>query len=119
MDDANTGYLGDKFRFMKCSIDCGDGWIDIIDNLLEDIEALNIEELRIINISQKLGFLRVLFRVSTEEDFDRVRELIWTAQEKSVKVCEICGNPGKSDSSGGRASTMCDDCRKLEHPFEA
>lgn len=88
---------------MFFGFECGDGWHDIILDMLEKLNDLD-EEVHIRQIKEKFGTLRVY--ISGPEVAHGIVE---KAELKSAKVCEMCGEKG---SLRGKAwvYTMCDKC---------
>ena len=96
---------------------CGDGWFDLIYQLSLDIEAV-AREYRLSpdspewpkcrQVKEKIGSLR--FVVFANEQhlamYERISELILTALNQSVKICEYFGKPGELVILHG-ISTLC------------
>jgi hypothetical protein len=92
-----TEYPGIAFCF-------GDGWLDLVDNLMEDLFDLGWDgDVR--QTKEKLGGLRFYIGAGTEEIFDKIDK----AEEESLTICETCGAPGKP-REGGWIKTLCDRC---------
>jgi len=72
-------------------IDCWDGWFDLIDKLAEELSI--DKELKILNIMSSSG-LKLTFN-KTSNELDKIEE---SYRLKSLKICEICGKPGKLES---------------------
>jgi len=88
--------------------ECGDGWFDLINNLITKIDELDVNnEVRIFQIKEKFGGLRVYI---DGPGTDEIYDLIEKAENESYKICEKCGNPGKPNKKGW-ISTLCDECR--------
>ncbi|GAA3334640.1 hypothetical protein HP467_01135 [Curtobacterium albidum] len=73
---------------------CPRGWDALLDRL--DRALLNLEPAyEATRITSKFGGLR--FRVALDTFGDRrneARDLIFAAEEESLRTCEICGQPG-------------------------
>ena len=94
--------------------ECSDGWFDILDALCGNIEN-HLESVRrkdpedpllqisISQIKEKFGGLR--FYTSFTDD--TISGMIRMAESMSYRVCEMCGNPGRS-RKGGWIMTLCD-----------
>jgi len=95
---------------------CGDGWFDLIWRLSEKLEVL-IKEVkdkltpeevgwgyvpRASQVKEKYGGLR--FYMSTETE--AMSKAIADAERKAYKTCEVCGKPGKTNTSGW-LRTLC------------
>ena len=98
----------------------GDGWEPLIRELSEKIEAHNKQNpknpVEAVQVKEKFGGLRFYVHGAPEEIWDLIQE----AEEKSFRICEFCGKPGKPRSTGW-IKTLCDECyksvqnRKNEH----
>lgn len=93
----------------------GDGWCDLIDELcselyplIEDFIAKNpdCESPRLAQVKEKFGTLRWYMDFGTPEMWDIVDKY----EKESAKVCESCGQPGTTSTSGWR-KTLCERCR--------
>lgn len=108
------------------SIECGDGWFDILSSLCFMIaqqerniegnnkyrikqgqEPVEYEPLRFTQIKEKFGGLRVYYYGGNEY----TRGLIGMAESWSYHTCEKCGEKGKPDKKGW-IMTLCDNCKK-------
>ena len=73
------------------------GWYPMVEKLLLDIRALPKDDglVRINQIKEKFGGLRVYIEVSGSGDFkERVRGMIEQAEKQASRTCEFCSNPG-------------------------
>lgn len=91
-----------------CGCWCPRGWEKLVEDLVVEVEKLavaqNLSLLRIDQIKEKFGGLRVYFnRVESEE----IRNLVSSAEARSFSICDQCGEPGKP-SKGGWVSTRCE-----------
>lgn len=89
---------------MAWGFDCDDGWFNIIDNMLAELQELHIEGLFIEQIKEKFGTLRVYTSGAYQEVFDIVDKY----ETMSENICEICGKPGKLDAHGWY-KTLCEE----------
>jgi hypothetical protein len=108
------------------SIECGDGWFDIISSLCFMIaqqerniegnnkyrikqgqEPVEYEPFRFTQIKEKFGGLRVYYYGGNEY----TRGLVGMAESWSYNTCEKCGEKGKPDKKGW-IMTLCDNCKK-------
>lgn len=111
--------LKDKRSWNEFHIFTGNGWFNIILELVKNLENIakewddNIEEVpRILQIKEKFGMLRCYIKPTT----DVMYKLIDKAELDSSIVCESCGNSGKKRSYRGWIYTLCDECEsKLEN----
>jgi hypothetical protein len=91
----------DPFNF-----ECGEGWQGIVAGLCERLEALARPQLKIVQIKEKFGDLRVYVEGGDEAAFALIRE----AGAASSTVCERCGAPG-TKTSDGWILTLCPACQ--------
>lgn len=96
-------YNGNKITNIK-SFDVGEGWYPLLKKLISDLikSGWNRE---ILDIKEKFGGLRFYIYSGTEKIF----KLIEKAEEKSYKICEITGNPGKIRTDLIWIKTLSDD----------
>lgn len=74
---------------------CDDGWFDLIDRLCADIQAVVAKRAKqpiCAQVREKLGELRFY---SNQRADPAIYALINDASERSGKVCEVCGLPGR------------------------
>jgi len=89
--------------------ECGAGWNSLIDPLIKLCEERGIT---ILQIKEKFGGLRFYVsavpsqRVGAPAD---ILEAIEKAEDASVTICEMCGEPGKV-RGGAWIKTLCDRC---------
>jgi hypothetical protein len=93
---------------MNFGIECGKGWLPLLEALLERLSSLNIEGLQIVQIKEKFGMLRVYIDGTT----DKVRALVAAAEKLSGTICESCGREGKLRGRGW-CYTNCDTCHAV------
>jgi hypothetical protein len=92
------------------------GWFDLADKLCFDLEALHASELlRIVQIKEKYGALRVYVRpclVSVcPQLMEKARALCKAAEQQSEGVCEGCGAPSALHQNAlSWWSTLCPIC---------
>jgi hypothetical protein len=109
----------------KCYLDIGDGWYDLITTICDGVisnqkrheantkllikmgkqqETKEYYPVKAVQIKEKFGGLR--FYVSGGDEFDR--GVIFTAEAMSRKICETCGQKGKTRDDGWMI-TLCDE----------
>lgn len=88
-------------------VDVCDGWRDLVCGLLADLEAMGLPELRITQVKEKFGLLRVYVNNGNETVAARIK----MAVEVSAETCEACGAPGTLDHVGGWYGVRCSACR--------
>lgn len=96
---------------------CGDGWFQIIWNMLEELEQfcktrvfpLNLQ---LLEIKEKYGGMRVDFGCGDTSSaiLDRVYEIIEKYENLAEDTCESCGDKGKVYEVNGWLSAYCQNC---------
>jgi hypothetical protein len=77
----------------------GSGWASLIDAIYDRLP----EDAHVLQVKEKWGGLR--FYVSgTTELLDFIDEM----EARSLRICEVCGQPGKT-REGGWVRTLCDE----------
>ena len=111
--------------------ECGDGWYTLIEELAKDIQyhvdhqnesyTYKVErgeakeedrpdyQVRAVQVKQKFGGLRFYINRGCEY----IDGMIAFAESMSYKICEHCGNAGKTGGDGW-IYTFCDPCRELD-----
>lgn len=85
----------------------GNGWLPIIKQLADDIDALNIPY-TVVQVKEKFGELRFYFDCEVAGGSQPIYELVDAAMAESLRTCEVCGAPGKP-RGGGWVKTLCDE----------
>ncbi|MEX3982149.1 hypothetical protein AB4Y45_24585 [Paraburkholderia sp. EG287A] len=96
--------------FSLWGFECGDGWFDLIDVLCTGLELATTHgapQVVAAQVKEKFGTLR--FSVSGADV--RQRAMIELAEMMSGRLCEICGKPGQTLSTGW-VQTRCPDHSK-------
>ena len=97
---------------MCWGFECGDGWFDILDQLMGNIQhhidwknrkGQEVAQVTLDQVKEKFGTLRFYY---TGGD-DYISGLVTMAESMSGVTCESCGNPGKS-TGGGWIKTVCE-----------
>ena len=97
-----NGFYTDKEPIKNKGFFCvGNGWLGIIKSLIEDLIQLGWDK-QICQVKEKFGGLRFYINSGSDEIYKKIFE----AEIKSNRVCEKCGEPGKS-ISGGWIVTLC------------
>ena len=104
---------------MHFGIECGDGWLTLIDCLLYSASIhtdVDDEPPAVLQIKQKFGSLRVYWRGAN----DAVQGMTQFAGELSRYICEVCGLPGSLGTDGPRyLRVRCDAHRDVANPDDA
>ena len=99
-----TGPMRDGFL-------CSPGWYPLLHRLFSDIDDIRRDDdltgIRVSQVKQKLGELRVYVQRGNERVSDRIRQ----AEAEAVVSCEGCGGPSPGIRSvGGYVTNACDPC---------
>ena len=87
-----------------CSSGVGDGWVPLLDKLLEELCLLGLDPSKdIAQIKEKFGGLRFYLDVQPNGAEDLIRK----AEIESYSICEVCGAPGCL-MDGGWLKTLCE-----------
>ena len=124
MNKVHEKYIRFKYPkiFSKVSIDCGDGWFDILYELAGELELVGkAAKIRVeaSQVKEKFGTLRFYHsyipvkknptHVVDKRWFDIVDSLIADAEHKSESTCERCGDYGIIRDAGW-VRCLCDKC---------
>jgi hypothetical protein len=91
------------FKDMKY-VSCGEGWHDLIYTLCQEIIKNDpLRETRASQVKEKFGGLRFYTYNGTESIF----KLINDAEQKSYKICEVCGSKVGVKQTKGWIITLC------------
>lgn len=102
-------------------IECGCGWQSILDSALDKLQSINQasnKDLRVVQIKQKFGQLRIYVRGTTYSDnVLAIETILHEALVASSKVCEKCGDPAKQIEAAGSLvyRTLCAECESEEN----
>ena len=99
--------------FPLFGFECGDGWFDLLKDLITEIKDICIksesDDIKATQIKEKYGTLRFY----TNWETDDIEKAIWKAEERSSETCESCGQEGELKTLRGYwCVTNCDDCFK-------
>ena len=105
-------YEPPKEPYELFGIECGKGWKSLYQPVLDKVAEYNQgkpeeEQIEIQQVKEKFGGLRIYLSYYTKE----LDKMVDEAEEKSFKICESCGKPGKTRGRGW-IYTLCDDCWK-------
>lgn len=105
---GHEGYKGFYFE-------CGDGWLAPILEALEKMDTIakaHDVTIRVVQIKEKFGGLRLYTDGVPKELNQRIYDVIDEAEKKCGVTCEVCGKPGKLDTSRSWIQTLCVECEK-------
>ena len=96
---------------MCWGFECGDGWFNILNNLMGNIqnhidwqnrEKEVVRQVTLDQVKEKFGTLRFYYSGGD----DTIRGMVSMAESMSSVTCEECGKPGNS-TGGGWIKTVC------------
>lgn len=97
-------FEGGRFRYFEC----GPGWYTLIDEmataLQSHIEASGCEQVKAHQFKEKFGEVRFYF----DGGDDTCRDIVHQAEQRSLVVCDLCGEPGKLGNTGGWLAVRCE-----------
>ena len=97
---------------MCWGFDCGDGWFNILDQLMANIQhhldwknknGLVVEQVTLDQVKEKFGTLRFYYSGGD----DTIDGMVRLAESMTSVTCEECGNPGTQNSTGW-ITTLCE-----------
>jgi hypothetical protein len=94
------------------NIECGDGWFDIIAELLDKLIVLSGAEpedfldFSVTQIKEKFGGLRFYYAIGPDCSHRRIQTLVEGAERRSLTVCELCGKEANVRTIG-YIMTLC------------
>ena len=97
----------------------GEGWSEIINEMCEQIQYIFTKENNtygfcILQEKEKYGQLRIYFSfLETPPDVVQklISNIIYLTEQKSLKICEYCGNYGKIRTDS-YIHVSCDNCEE-------
>lgn len=97
-------YNGKGMSFDQIVDSVGPGWRPLVTDLVRELFKIGWDG-RVGQLKEKFGGLR-FYAGDTTKAMD---DLIQTAEEVSLRTCEECGKPGRTDGWGGMwIKTLCD-----------
>lgn len=108
-----------SFEHLYFPPECGAGWYDLLDGLMNRIEDVLSGEpkgewLVVKQIKEKFGGLRFYAEWDINKDklalADAVGALVTEAEAKSYQICELCGEPGELRKALPWMRTLCSAC---------
>jgi len=89
------------------ALECvGPGWAGLIHEAYRFIRQYRPFRVSVTQVKEKYGTLRIYVSSGPGNLFDEMEEIL----EKSSRVCEQCGRPGKTRWDLGWVLTLCDSC---------
>ena len=112
---------------MAWGCSCGNGWFYLMDAAFKRAEHPGVV---LLQVKEKLGGLCLYwqglcwldpvppnFPALTEGEAAKIKTALDTAEARSYKVCEMCGQPGKR-RGGSWIFTLCDRCEDIKNSTE-
>lgn len=102
------------FEYLWRPPECDGGWYGLLDKLMSDLECRIAESdesviLKVRQIKEKLGGLRFYADIECSAEMgEALATLIRKAEEKSYKICEVCGAEGELRRERPWIRTLCD-----------
>lgn len=103
-----------KYWFVNYSIECGNGWLNLLDDMCQEIQEVIQNKypdfktskfpFEFLQIKEKYGILRAYPNFGNDEVFN----IIDKYEGESYNVCEICGMKGKFRDLNGWYQILCD-----------
>lgn len=90
-------------------IGVGVGWYDLLSDYLDKLSKID-PDVKIMDIKEKFGTLRIFAMSENPDASDEVFELERIIEDRSGEICEECGDSGHS-RDGGWIRTLCDECQ--------
>ena len=90
-------------------IECGEGWYPLIAETHCRLKELD-PGYKINQIKEKFGGLRFYWEPSKDlsnENWKKAHNIEYEAEDRSLKICEVCGKPGHRRNNGW-LKTLCD-----------
>jgi hypothetical protein len=91
-----------------CGSSCGKGWLQIIIDADKKLNKIN-PDYAIDQIKEKFGLLRIYI---SGIGYDNAGEILEEAEERSGKICELCGKDAELKSTNSWYQTCCDEHRR-------
>lgn len=88
----------------------GAGWHSLVD---EAYDLLEPHEIPVTQVKEKFGQLRIYTGIMTKEVSDELDPKIWAIENRSMSVCECCGQPAEQRTKGGWVKTICVSCEEI------
>jgi hypothetical protein len=111
-------YSGNETKTcMHWGMECGDGWYDLLNDLLEKLDYLsNHSGVQVVadQIKEKFGTLRFYYSTIIKTDLNVepvvdkiISDVVSAAERQSAYICENTGKRGVSCSRMGWLKTLC------------
>ncbi len=99
-------------RFLSEYFECNEGWADLIEEYLIELEKLDpYLVVKIDVIKEKFGHLTIITLHDLEDPDDKIDKIGEKYRRLSKDVCEMCGKKGRLFSLGAWLKTLCEGCK--------
>jgi hypothetical protein len=88
----------------------GNGWHSLVDEAYDLLEPHGIE---VTQVKEKFGQLRIYTGIMSKELSDGLDTQIWAIENRSMSICEACGQPSTLQSRGGWLKSICNPCKDI------
>ncbi|AYM66198.1 hypothetical protein G6L68_25270 [Agrobacterium fabrum] len=117
MSDRLNDFLRAKYPRLIPEVfgfECFDGWLQLLDDFFSvvDRELPEGATFRLLQVKEKLGGLRIYFRLDDDIDDEisqRIHDAYDRAAARSYRTCEICGKRGRFSKRGGLLTVVCEE----------
>ncbi len=75
----------------------GTGWVGLIDEIFDKKEKLQLNTVKIVQVKEKYGGLRVYidgYEMDENHPVYKFEKFLHEVENRSFKICEACGKPG-------------------------
>jgi len=103
--------------FEARGFECDEGWYTILDRFGRDLTLLRLRGIKVVQIKQGLGGLRITLRYPfwlSKKKIEKAESVVLDAELASYKTCEACGGRGCRRELTDRTIIRCDMCFKSE-----
>jgi len=117
LETRDNSYTEEKLGFC-ITMECDDGWYDLIHNLCQDIQNycntndINTNKLRLLQVKEKFGLLRFYIHILDENNdavyLDDIDDIVTKYEVLSGHTCEVCGETGSMQACHGWLKTLCE-----------
>jgi len=101
-----TSIFDEPRNVMTSANNIGEGWHPLVRDLETELNKLD-PDFELQQVKEKFGGLR--YYAQTRTDFGTAfHHAIGVAEEKSLHVCEVCGEPGETKATYHWLKTLCE-----------
>ena len=85
-----------------------DGWEPIVEKLIDDLLFVD-PKIKIDQVKEKFGELRVYVERGSDDTWEAICDLIHEAEENCENACQRCGKPGQFRNRNGWYYVACEE----------